>query len=112
MIIEISAEPFSTGIRAYHEGRDIDKLETSISNVTWEELRKWYLSYEKYNAKTLKELDPYWSEIDKLDQEGISLTKKIANEWFPDHVEKFYYFSLCRDTLKYVLYKDGLEKVL
>lgn len=110
MIIEISAEPYSVGIRAYNEGRDIDKGETSISNKTWEELRNWYKAYEKYNSKTLAELSSYWDEIDKLDQEGIYLTKRIANEWFPDVVEKFYYFSLCRDILKYILYKDGTEK--
>ena len=107
MIVIISAEPYF--IRDYHENALISQSETDISDKTWHDLYQWFSSYERFTARTLDELKPFWSDIDKLDEVGIELTKRVAEEWFPNDVEKFYYYSMCRD-FTYVLYRDGTSR--
>jgi hypothetical protein len=107
MTVIISAEQYF--IRDYHENAPIFQNETSISNKTWSNLSQWFSSYDRFTAMTLDELKPFWLDIDRLDELGIELTKCIAREWFPSNVEKFYYYSMCRD-FTYVLYRDGTNK--
>jgi hypothetical protein len=109
MVVIISAEPYF--IRDYSENAPIFQTETAISDKTWSELSQWFNSYDRFTAMTLDELKPFWSDIDKLDEEGIELTKRVAIEWFPSDIEKFYYYSMCRD-FTYVLYRDGTSRRL
>lgn len=111
MKIMISGEPYSSGIRDYGENKYLDKGDTNISTETWQQLQHWHSRYSKFISMTLDELKPYSVEIGKLDEEGINITKQIAQEWFPKEIECFYYYSMCRD-FTFVLYPNGTERIL
>jgi hypothetical protein len=108
MKIIISCEPFSLGIRSFHDGKELSKKDINISDSLWMEYRTWYKLYEPFNSMTLEELSIYWDKIDELDSKGIELTKMLASQWFPDDVEKIFYFSICRD--RFLLEITGKSK--
>ena len=113
MIIALSAEPYTEGLTDYsNDNRPIDLSETNLSELTKDKMNKWYNEYQKYVALTLKELEPYRQEIEKLDRQGVELLKQIGNELQSEKIEKYYYLSFIRDDFSYVLYPDGNGKQL
>lgn len=93
-IIKLWADTYSTGL--FHEnGSMIYQKETSISEATWLELQSWVEEYDFIipldNQSRLDNINI----IQKLDEQGIEILKKIQNEWPKENDEqiKFIYYS-------------------
>lgn len=101
---------FRYPVREYHENIPFELEGLKFSDCTKICLQAWLNQYSKYTSMTLEELSGHWEQVDELDKKGEEILRKIASEWTGEEVEKYYYYSLCRDKLKLVLYQDGKEK--
>lgn len=112
MIVMLNAESWSCGLWNYQEDIEIDFSKTTLTKETMKSIEVWKNDYEKYSANqgTLDKV--ILKRVSDLDNEGIALLKEIALEWNDPKIEKYYYYSVAEDKLKYVIYKDGTEKSL
>lgn len=101
---------FTYPVREYHENIPFELDELKISDCTKICLQSWLSQYSKYTPMTLEELSEHWEQVDELDKKGEELLRRIVSEWKGEEIEKSYYYSLCRDKLKLVIYQDGKEK--
>ncbi len=101
---------FSYPVREYHANIPFELDELEISGYTKICLQSWLNQYSKYTSMSLEELSEHWNQVDELDKKAEELLRRIVSEWEGEEIEKFYYFSLCRDKLKLVIYPDGKEK--
>jgi len=97
-------------LREYQDNRPVDLDDVRISKCTRGHLQSWLDEYSKYIPMKLEELSIHWKEVDRLDKQGEGLLRKIASEYRSQEIEKYYYFSLCRDKLQFVIFQDGKEK--
>ncbi len=94
-------------IRDYEMNIPLEIQDLPISENAKNAIINWTNEYCRFTALTIAELIPLSHTIDGLDMEGKKLLRMLSEEWNVDGVEKFYYFSLCKDRLLLVIHKDG-----
>ena len=96
MRIRISAEPPEPKIVEFNK-EDASLVEfddSKLSQNTWDEFKAWHNKYAPYtDIKDNTELLRHKTLLETLDNEGITLTRKIAKEWTDLNVDKFFYYS-------------------
>lgn len=74
--IKIWADYHSGGIFDF-TGRPLRKMDISLPDVIWEDLRKWCLSYEYVVRMSVAERKEILEKIALLDKEGIRIRDEI-----------------------------------
>ena len=108
MILMLSAEIGSNGLWDYENDVQLEYSDTPLSNGLINEIKQWVADYEPYTALPDLTNTEIANVVKKLDKKGIDILRKIRTEW--NVPEKYYYYSVAKDNLKHVLYKDGSEK--
>ena len=96
MRIEISADPFNSGLKEFDkvDAYLVDFGDSKLPSTTWDEFKAWHEKYEPFtDIKDNEVLERHKNQIELLDTEGLTLTRKIAKEWDDPEVERFIYFS-------------------
>ncbi len=102
MKIILSADPFVNkfDLAEFETGRQLDDLKDKLPEELKNKLIKWYDRYLTYVFMLdEKELEKYKNNIDELDKEGIELLREISKFYFPEEVDKFYYYGLCSNLI-------------
>lgn len=90
-------------IRSYDDNVPFDLAKKHLSKHTKKQLDSWIDRYSIYTPMTKRELYDHWDKVDELDKEGEAILSRISEELVSENFDKFYYFSLCRDTLSCVV---------
>jgi hypothetical protein len=96
MRIEISADPYNSGIKEFDKSDAyiIEFGDSNLPSTTWDEFKTWHEKYMPYtDIKDDRELIQHKTLLETLDNEGLRLTRKIAKEWTDLSIDKFFYFS-------------------
>lgn len=104
MTIMLSAEMRSNGLWNYNEGIEIELSQTPLSEETVTAIKKWVEEYLPYSAAQNSQNKEVLENIKRLDERGITLLNRIAVEWTDSQIEKFYYYSVGEDKIKYTVY--------
>ena len=110
MIVMLSAEMNSSGVWDYEKDIDLSLDQVPLPESLISEIVKWRNAYEKYNALPDLSIMEVKKRVDELDLLGIDIIRRALNHWGGTSVSKFYYYSVARDKLLYVLYEDGRER--
>ncbi|MDQ3193003.1 MAG: hypothetical protein M3Q58_15570 [Bacteroidota bacterium] len=108
MILMLSAEVESSGLWDYEQDIELPYNFINISANLENLINHWVKAYEPYTALPNIENINIRNSLEELDKEGINLLKQIAFQY--KNPQKYYYYSVGKDKLEYVLYKDGTEK--
>lgn len=106
----LSAEMNSSGVWDYERDNDLPLDKTPLPEPLRIEILNWRNSYEKYNALPDLSNEQVRKSVDELDHWGIEIVRRMLNQWAGASVSKYYYYSVARDTLLFVLYADGRER--
>lgn len=98
---------FMYPLREYDDNIPYD-YEKVLSKPLINSINTWINKYDKYTALSEYEKREISHILTNLEDEGISLTKEIANQ-LSEVISKIYYNSLFKHSLLISFYSDGSE---